>query len=306
MAWFKVDDGLHSSRKLLSIPKRTRWAALGVWSFAGSWSSDQLTDGFIPDYMLAEWGTPPAAPEALVEAGLWERTSGGYVFHNWHEYQPRKEDVDAERAKARERMRELRARRNQPKPQEDGEEESVFGRTALNGSDEVRNPDPTRPDPFSSSKEEEGRPEVEMLCDKLADAVAANGVKRPTKTKAARDAARLLLDKDGYTLDQVLWMINWATTHEFWRSNILSMAKLRDKFDQMKLQALDSKHRPAAGTFGGPVDVEAVLGKDYWTVPEAPAHMSISEGLAWKKAQRAAHDQEREQLARKKVETLAA
>jgi hypothetical protein len=153
LAWFKIDDGLHSSRKFLSIPRRYRFAAIGVWTVAGSWCADQLTDGVVPDYMLAEWNVPPAAPNALVDAGLWERTSDGYEFHKWHEYQPRKEDVDAERAASRERMRELRARRKQPKPQKDAEEPGVFGRTGANGSESVRNPDPTRPDPTPTSKE---------------------------------------------------------------------------------------------------------------------------------------------------------
>lgn len=147
MAWFKVDDGLHSSRKFLSIPKRQRFAALGVWTVAGSWCADELTDGHVPNFMLEVWGVPPSAPAALVEAGLWERESDGYLFCNWLEYQPRKADVDAEREASRARMRELRARRKQGQPQEHAEEPEVFGRTGANGSENVRNPDPTRPDP---------------------------------------------------------------------------------------------------------------------------------------------------------------
>lgn len=147
MAWFKVDDGLHASRKFQSIPKRARFAAVGAWTIAGSWCADQLTDGFVPDYMLELWGVPPSAPSALVEAGLWGRESGGYLFCNWLEYQPRKADVDAEREASRERMRDLRAKRKQKKPQDDAEGGEVFGRTDSNGSENVRNPDPTRPDP---------------------------------------------------------------------------------------------------------------------------------------------------------------
>jgi len=97
--------------------------------------------------MLSEWNVPPSAAESLVSAGLWARESSGFVFRNWLEYQPSKQDVDAERAASRERMRELRARRKQPKPQEDAAKPEVFGRTGPNGSENVRNPDPTRPDP---------------------------------------------------------------------------------------------------------------------------------------------------------------
>jgi hypothetical protein len=154
MAWFKVDDGFHASRKLLKIPKRSRFAAAGLWSIAGSWAADQLTDGHVPNYMIAEWAPPPAAPDALVDAGLWERTQDGFAFYNWHEYQPSKQDVDAERAASRERMRELRAKRKGPKPLKDAEEGDVFGRTVPNGSESVRNPDPTRPSTDPTHKEE--------------------------------------------------------------------------------------------------------------------------------------------------------
>lgn len=155
MAWFKVDDGFHSSRKVLRIPKRNRFAAIGLWAVAGSWAADQLTDGHIPDYMVKEWGAPPAAPESLVNAGLWERTSDGYLFYNWHEYQPSKQDVDAERAASRERMRDLRAKRKGKKPLEQAEVRDVFGRTVPNSSESVRNPDPTRPDPTRPNKDKE-------------------------------------------------------------------------------------------------------------------------------------------------------
>lgn len=147
MAWFKVDDGFHSSRKVLSIPRRTRLAAIGAWSIAGSWCADELTDGHVPEYMLSEWGFPASVVSALVDSGLWERERGGLAFRNWAEYQPSKADVDAERTASRERMRELRAKRKQRKPQEVGPESEVFGRTVPNGSESVRNPDPTRPDP---------------------------------------------------------------------------------------------------------------------------------------------------------------
>ena len=245
MSWFKVDDGLHASRKLLSIPKRHRFAAVGLWTVAGSWCADQLTDGLVPDYMLEVWGAPPSAPDCLVEAGLWERESSGYLFRNWHEYQPSKQDVDAERAASRERMRELRARRKQKKPLEQAEVGEVFGRTVTNGSENVRNPDPTRPDPvptrpdieeaIASSSEPE-RPDVDKVISQFSELLKANDVKhKPGQTW--RTAARLLIDRDGYTPDQILYVARYATTDEFWKSNILSLPKLREKFEALKIKA---------------------------------------------------------------------
>lgn len=147
IAWFKVDDGFHSSRKLLSIPKRYRLSAAGLWVIAGSWCADQLTDGHVPEYMLKEWGATPATVAALVDSGLWEHVSGAHVFCNWHEYQPSKRDVDLEREAQRARMQQLRARRREQEPQNNAASEDLCGRTPPHGAENVRNPVPSRPDP---------------------------------------------------------------------------------------------------------------------------------------------------------------
>jgi hypothetical protein len=82
------------------------------------------------------------------------------------------------------------------------------------------------------------RDDAERLCAHLADRIEANGSKRPNPaTKRWRDAARLLLDADGRTEQQVHAAIDWCQDNEFWRSNILSMPKLREKYDQLRLRA---------------------------------------------------------------------
>ncbi|WP_279063686.1 hypothetical protein [Dermabacter hominis] len=91
------------------------------------------------------------------------------------------------------------------------------------------------------------RPEVEHLCTLLADLVEANGAKRPTITKRWRDAARLMIDRDGHSVEQIEWLILWSQRDEFWRANILSMPKFREKFDQLRLKATreHANHRPS-------------------------------------------------------------
>lgn len=167
MAWFKVDDGFHASRKLLMIHKRARFGAAGLWAIAGSWCGDQLTDGFVPDYIITQFGAPPSAPQALVDSGLWERTQGGYVFYKWGEYQPSKEDVDADRAASRERMANLRARRKQEKQPEQRDAEGAFGRTVTNSSESVRNPVPSRPDPLTEAKASVPRKRAQRITEEF-------------------------------------------------------------------------------------------------------------------------------------------
>jgi hypothetical protein len=82
-----------------------------------------------------------------------------------------------------------------------------------------------------------GRPEVDLLCNRLADAIEGNGSKRPPVGQAWRDAARLMLDKDGRSVEQVSKAIDWCQNDEFWRGVVLSMPKLRQQYDKLRLAA---------------------------------------------------------------------
>ncbi|WP_284985479.1 hypothetical protein [Arthrobacter sp. fls2-241-R2A-172] len=128
--------------------------------------------------------------------------------------------------------------------------------------------------PSSEISDEIPRPEVDELHNLLDSCLAANGSKKPSRNKKNRDAARLLLDRDGYKIEQVAWMIRWATADEFWRANILSMSKLREKFDQLKAKAGVGTKATAAG-FNGEI--------------------------AWKKEQRNIHNAKRLAEAKQKL-----
>ena len=116
MSWFKVDDRLPTSRKMLRIPRSKRTAAIGLWTIAGAWSAHDLTDGFVPAFMIEEWGGTEADADELVRAGMWAEDEHdgdpGYQFVNWAEYQPMKADVEAKREYERERKRQQRRDRN--------------------------------------------------------------------------------------------------------------------------------------------------------------------------------------------------
>lgn len=81
------------------------------------------------------------------------------------------------------------------------------------------------------------REDVIRILDLLDAEIARNGSKTPSRTKANLDAARLLIDRDGATVEQIERVIRWCQADSFWRSNILSMAKLRDKYDQLRLKS---------------------------------------------------------------------
>jgi hypothetical protein len=110
------------------------------------------------------------------------------------------------------------------------------------------------PHPIDAAKPRDTTParhDVELLCRTLADAVHENTGKRPTYGKRWRDAARLMLDKDEIPLQAALGAIKWSASHEFWRSIVLSMPKLREKYQQMKLQAQRGRGTTLAATGTG-------------------------------------------------------
>lgn len=90
--------------------------------------------------------------------------------------------------------------------------------------------------------------DVDKICSHLADRIQANGSKRPVITDKWRTAARLLLERDGRTVDQVIAAIDWSQDHEFWRSNIRSLPKLREQYDTLRLQAMRTRASPPNGS----------------------------------------------------------
>ena len=110
ISWFKVDDKLHDHHKANAAKK----AAMGVWVLAGSWSADNLTDGFIPARVLARWGTATDA-KRLVEAGLWfpdtHKGETGWRFHDWNTFQPTRSAVEDRRKKNAEKIARWRDRK---------------------------------------------------------------------------------------------------------------------------------------------------------------------------------------------------
>lgn len=80
----------------------------------------------------------------------------------------------------------------------------------------------------------EVRDDVMSICRTLSDLMVSNGDKEPKITQAWLDSARLMLDKDGRDCEASRRLLRWALNDSFWKANIQSMPKFRDKFDQLR------------------------------------------------------------------------
>jgi hypothetical protein len=311
MPFFHVDDGFHGHKKLARLGIED-FHAIALWTVAGSWSSDNLEDGFVPDYIAARMHPDyKEFANALVRVGLWEVAEkggeAGWQFHDWTGpgRNPSAEQVHKERAANAERQREFRSRVKGTKPK--GEEppeppepqgwappDPPMNDGGSNGvteplvTDGVRDPVPFRSVPFRSNEEnpfssptasppddanlaaviplfpmdepaepaaeqptekkakpkagrkkisDAPRPDVDALCNRLVELMIANECKPPTITQAWRDETRRMLDIDGRDFNKAMGLLEWSQKHWFWKPNIHSMKKFREKYDQMRQQA---------------------------------------------------------------------
>lgn len=108
MSWFKIDDGFHCHPKVLEAGNE----AIGLYVRCGSYSSQQLTEGFVPRVIALMYGDTHLI-DALVKVGLFRPVDGGWQIHDYGVYNPTREQVLGEREAAKQRQRNARERARQ-------------------------------------------------------------------------------------------------------------------------------------------------------------------------------------------------
>lgn len=213
MTWFKVDDTLALHAKVVAAGN----AAMGLWVRAGSWSAQQLSEGFVPDHIAKMLGSR-AEIQRLVDAHLWTREEGGYQFWQWADdgRQPTKQQVEADRAANRARQKRARDRARSRR------DESVVTEISNGVSNAKRNGvtnaavtasvtvPPTRPVSTETSLRsvsgaEEQPSDAGLVVKAYVEGAIEAGLDKPTSelcSKVGRDARRLLT-KDHVPTDRL-------------------------------------------------------------------------------------------------------
>lgn len=149
MSWVRLDDGFAEHPKLLDVGALAGW----LWVCGLAYCNRQKArDGFIPEAKMPHLYPVPGASklaQKLIDARLWEKVKGGYMVHDYHDYQPTKdhsEVVSQARAEAGRRggNRSGETRRSK-------REANCFDASEANGqqkSEAKLNPVPSRPDPI--------------------------------------------------------------------------------------------------------------------------------------------------------------
>lgn len=85
-------------------------------------------------------------------------------------------------------------------------------------------------------------------------------VKKPNLESWANEV-RLMRQIDKRTIEQILYLIDWTQKDSFWRSNVLSIAKLRKQYDTLVLRVKESK--AGKGNNNGKTTDAERLAKEY-------------------------------------------
>ena len=248
--WAPVDTGYLDNPKMLDVLDASGTATL-MHLASILYCAQHFTDGHIsPGVARRKVGASRDDDRLLIDAGLWHETGhdcpdcpdpepGKVYVHNFLEHN--RTAAQAKRVSER-RSEAAKARWAKAKaPDASSMQSAVQGavQPAMQNGDVCnaeRERERKRDTIPADDADAPPREDVEALCTLLADLIEANGSKRPAITKRWRDATRLMLDNDGRTLAEAERVIRWSQADGFWKTNILSMPKLREKYDQLRLR----------------------------------------------------------------------
>ena len=250
--WAPVDTGYLDNPKMLDVLDASGTATL-MHLASILYCAQHLTDGHIsPGVARRKVGATKEDDRLLIDAGLWHEA--GHDCAECPQPEPNKVYVHdflqhnrtAAKAKRVSERRSEAARARWAKTKADdappmqsalqGAQQSAMQNGDVCNAEREREREKER-EIVTSEDVTPPRPDVEQLCRHLQERIVANGSKRPNVTKKWRDSARLMLDTDGRTAEQIAYLIDWSQNDEFWKGNILSMPKLREKFDTLRMQS---------------------------------------------------------------------
>ncbi|WP_291981969.1 hypothetical protein [Luteitalea sp.] len=111
MPFVRLDDEIADNVKILRAGPAAAW----MWAMAVCYSNRKLTDGFVPaeqiDRLTSLRGRKARElADKCVTAGLFDETEGGYQVHDYHDWNPTREKVEADKLAAAQRKADQRAR----------------------------------------------------------------------------------------------------------------------------------------------------------------------------------------------------
>lgn len=257
-AFAKFDVGYLDNPKMLDVLDASSNAI--IMHFASVlYCAQHLTDGVVASKaMQRKSGGNSEDTKILVNAGLWHEENHGctscpqpppgkvYV----HDFLQHNRDSEAAKGVSKVRSKAASDGWAKRKAEEQIAMQNAMQTDAVCNTERERERENlnTLSSDADASDPEEFSDDVHEVCKHLADLIILNGNKAKIG-KGWLTAADRLMRIDKYSKAQIIWVIDWSQRNEFWQGNILSMPKLREKFDQLKTRALAENAKPQPQQF---------------------------------------------------------
>lgn len=249
-----IKPSAFSSETLSRLPRALRWTFAGLWTYCDDEGRGNANPRLIKAelYPLDDDVTPTvidAELDELVTLGVVCRyeAAGKSWFHvvSFAEHQhPSKPQVS--------KFPPCPKDTHDPFPERSGNGQGTVAAVVGVGVGGDKEEEEDKEDKTAAEPQRE---DVEQLCSHLADRIEATGSKRPRITQRWRREARLLLDNDRRALDEAMRLVSWSLASSFWQPFIQSMPKFREKYDTLRLQALNANRgSPGRQVYRNPSD----------------------------------------------------
>lgn len=231
MAWAKIDDQFPDHPKIVAAGPMAGWLHLcGI-----CYCARQLTDGFIPARVVKRLADVPdvdALVDALVTNRLWGVSDGGYVIHDYLEYNPTAAKTKAQRQQTAERQARWKAGKEKLTP---GDNNDVTNASTPTPLLTVPRPVPSPINSIDKSIETASKKTTSKGVDlaPIFDAFTNASMPKPIIPKAQQRAAGELLSQIGGPMVAEYWQDvgcgRWPTDSTTWLRNNRTFQALLDR-----------------------------------------------------------------------------
>jgi hypothetical protein len=279
----RISTALPQHPKTVKLQRRL--GAPGCWSLVCLflWVADNRPQGDLAGMtaedieIAANWlGSFGDFVRTLADLRFLDGQEGTYTIHDWAEHNPwaanRPRRIEKARAAASARWEKRVAAQSNATSMQNacGEHKSAMPASPLlssppdttkSSSSELASSDPGTG--VCLTKKRERQPPSDKgirLAQKLHDEIIKNKPDCRFTNSWLESWARtadLMMGRDGRTFERISALIGWVQGDQFWKTNILSMDKLREKFDELEMKARaqyeqQSARRPSDSQFVGP------------------------------------------------------
>lgn len=251
MAWIESHQSLSRHKKTLKTAGRLavdRHKLIGHLHELWWWALDNVgVDGRLDGMssyeiaLAAQWdGDPKEFVDALIDGGFIDNIDGCLVLHDWYDYAGK---LIERRLQERERSR---IRREAAKRNRDVNQETTVGQP-LDDQEKTNGTVPNLTVPNNTidniNINRRKKFDEDSIPMKIARHLQQEILKQDPNTKLPKDLqkwaeeADRMIRLDNRDPDEAMQLITWAQNDPFWKANILSIKKFREKYDTLKRQA---------------------------------------------------------------------